>query len=163
MRHSTISHAPGIRPAAADVSRRTFLSAMAASTAACGLGASDAGAAEAAGAAGPSLKRGLATWTVSDFEALRGDTFLVRDAEGRTSRLRLEAAETSGQRAPGGSGAAPAGTGRAAFSLLFRSPPAGPARQDVYELRHPRLGTFSLLLVPIDRPRHTPVLEAILS
>ncbi|MCO6457612.1 MAG: hypothetical protein J5I93_20105 [Pirellulaceae bacterium] len=148
---------PCVRPAAADVSRRTFLSAMAASTAACGL------AAKAAGAANPATARGLATWTVSDFESLRGDLFLVRDAAGRTNHLRLETAAAASKSAPSGLGAAPSGPRRAAFSLLFRSPPEGPARQDVYELRHPNLGTFSLLLVPVDRPCHAVVLEAIIS
>ena len=38
------------------------------------------------------------------------------------------------------------------FSLLFRGPLEMPLRQDVYDISHPALGDFRLLLVPVLTP-----------
>jgi hypothetical protein len=39
--------------------------------------------------------------------------------------------------------------GRVPFSLLFHAEPGAAAPQQIFELRHPALGSFSLFLVPL--------------
>lgn len=133
------------------VPRRQFMATMAGTAVALGLsgGGASADAAELESLAG---REPMARWTVEQFQHLLGDSFVIHASDGRRHVLRLAEAEA---------GQASAGRGRTPFSLVFHGASVGPSQQDSYELSHPTLGTFSLLLVPVDRPQTTARLQAV--
>jgi hypothetical protein len=50
------------------------------------------------------------------------------------------------------------------FSLLFRGEQTSPLKQNTYLIEHPRLGTFSFLLVPVmTKDKSAPYYEAIIN
>ena len=85
----------------------------------------------------------LDTFTVSDFEALRGQLFRIADA------FVAELVEVTA--IPRESG------GRAPFSLVFEGGPSQPLPQAIYPVHHERLGAMEIFLVPIARDRYEAV------
>jgi hypothetical protein len=133
------------------VRRRQFMATVAGTAATLGL----SGSAASAGAAPlESLtdRDPMANWTVEQFRHMLGDAFFVHASDGQRHALRLAEAEP---------GLASAGRGRAPFSLVFHGSPQGPTQQDSYQLSHPTLGTFTLLLVPVDRQQSATRLQAV--
>lgn len=131
------------------VQRRQFMATMAGTAATLGLSGRAAAAApwEAMSSRDP-----MANWTVEQFQHMLGDSFTVHASDGQRHALRLVEAEA---------GPESAGCGRAPFSLVFHGPSQGPSQQDYYQLSHPVLGAFSVLLVPVDRQQATARLQAI--
>jgi hypothetical protein len=91
--------------------------------------------------------RDLATLTVDDFAALRGDRFRIAAGDG--ADFDAELVEVSQiQREPGG---------RAPFSLVFRGGPDPPLPQRIYRVEHAELGALEIFLVPIAADRYQAV------
>ena len=74
---------------------------------------------------------------MSDFEALKNETFVVRAEQ--------EVALTLKQVRPLGESGRPGG----AFSLWFFSAPGPFLQQQIYPLEHPKLGRLEIFLVPL--------------
>jgi hypothetical protein len=70
-------------------------------------------------------------------------SFLLRDGL-KTVRLLLVEASVFSAATPGSEAA-----GNEKFSLLFRGPAQLPLEQDTYLFEHPRIGRFSIFIVPI--------------
>jgi hypothetical protein len=80
----------------------------------------------------------LATANTADFSPLVGETLeLVPPSGPAFGAVLLDVT-------PG-----PPGAGRDQFALLFVGGPTPPARQGVYEVHHPRLGSLEIFLVPL--------------
>jgi hypothetical protein len=91
--------------------------------------------------------RDLATLSVDDFAALRGDRFRIAAGDG--ADFDAELVEVSQiQREPGG---------RAPFSLVFRGGPDPPLPQRIYRVEHAELGALEIFLVPIAADRYQAV------
>lgn len=91
--------------------------------------------------------RDLATLSVGDFAALRGDRFRV--APDGTPAFDVELVEvTEIPREPGG---------RAPFSLVFRGGPNPPLPQRIFHVEHAELGALEIFLVPIAADRYEAV------
>jgi hypothetical protein len=88
--------------------------------------------------------RDLATLSVGDFAALRGQPFRI--APGDVPPFEAELVEvTEIPREPGG---------RAPFSLVFRGGPDPPLPQRIYRVEHDALGALEIFLVPIAADRY---------
>ena len=85
-----------------------------------------------------------------------GSQFHIQTTAGDT--VTVELAEVVPSRFPPG----PVGR-RQPFSLIFRVPGNTRLSQDVYTVKHPRLGLARYLLVPVDSPRTCNHLEAVLA
>jgi hypothetical protein len=82
----------------------------------------------------------LATLTVADFAALKGERFRIASA------FEAELVEVSEiPREPGG---------RAPFSLVLEGGPTPPLPQGVHRVEHPELGAMELFLVPVAPGRY---------
>jgi hypothetical protein len=116
-------------------SRRNFLrnGAIGALAAGVSLGVSKEGFAASAGSEFPELP------DMAAFQAQLKTDFLI----GRSKvPIRLvDVLKLGSKRAVGGK--------REAFTLTFRADPKPPLKQETYTIEHARLGTFSMLLVPI--------------
>jgi hypothetical protein len=80
----------------------------------------------------------IGTLTAADFEPRLNETFRVQHADGELP-LKLHEVQrlAHAKRAGGG------------FSLVFVSPPGPFFTQSVYPLRHDRMGTVEMFLVPL--------------
>lgn len=87
----------------------------------------------------------------SDFENLDDKTFEIDFGEAGTLEATLE--KTSGF------SIAPAEGKRTPFSIFLRS--AGPPIQQTYSVRHEKLGTLELFLVPIEENDEGVLFEAV--
>jgi len=85
-----------------------------------------------------------------------GSPFYVQTAAGDTVEVELK--EVVPSRYPPG----PVGR-RQPFSMIFRVPGNTRLSQDVYTVKHSRLGSASYLLVPVDSPRTCNHLEAVMA
>jgi hypothetical protein len=91
--------------------------------------------------------RDVATLTVDDFAALRGQRFRIAP-EGAPA-FDAELVDVSGiAREPGG---------RAPFSLVFQGGPGQPLPQAIYRVEHEALGAIEIFLVPIAADRYEAV------
>ena len=82
----------------------------------------------------------LATLTVADFAARRGERFRIASA------FEAELVEVSEiPREPGG---------RAPFSLVLEGGPTPPLPQGIHRVEHPELGAMELFLVPVAPGRY---------
>lgn len=91
--------------------------------------------------------RDLATLSVDDFAALRGDRFRIApDGAPAFEAVLVEVSEIP--REPGG---------RAPFSLVFQGCPNSPLPQRIYRVEHDALGAIEIFLVPIAADRYEAV------
>lgn len=118
-----------------------------------------AGAAGAAGLAATSRNEALGGDPRPDdpdlarFAEQVGTRFEIEDSSGNRATVAL--IEASPVDSPGRGGH------RKPFSLVFRGPLGLRLGQDLYKVRHPRLGSMRLLLVPVDLPARYNHLEAV--
>ena len=91
--------------------------------------------------------RDLATLTVDDFAALRGNRFRIDPGDAPPFDAELvEVSEIA--REPGG---------RAPFSLVFQGGPNPPLPQRIYRVEHDEVGALEIFLVPIAADRYEAV------
>jgi|SRR6056297_2246286 len=91
--------------------------------------------------------------TATDFEALTGQDFRLRQEQMPESAAKLIEVEKLG---------GPAGpSGRAPFSLLFACDPDAEPVQAVFDIEHEKLGTQSVFLVPVGKDDRGLLLEAV--
>ena len=90
--------------------------------------------------------------TLEDFAGCLNETFKVSLNDGEVEFVLVEATPLK---------AGAPGMMRAPFSLLFHNTAALIFPQQMYPMRHPRLGEFSLFIVPIARNRDGFVYQAI--
>jgi hypothetical protein len=91
--------------------------------------------------------RDLATLTVEDFAALRGERFRLEPVDAPAFDVTLvEVREIA--REPGG---------RAPFSLTFQGGPTPPLPQRIHRVEHGGLGALDLFLVPVGPDRYEAV------
>lgn len=142
VRSSHAAHAPGPpadESAMSSLSRRSFLR--------LGAGVAVAGAAPlwpggvAAAATGRARGARLARAT---FQPAVGSTFLLDAGSWSTEAVLEEVGDL-----PSG----PASGDEASFGLLFRAPASAPSEQATFRVHSARVGTFTLLAVPVDRGR----------
>lgn len=91
--------------------------------------------------------RSLASLSVADFAALRGDRFRIAPDDAPAFEVELVDV-TEIAREPGG---------RAPFSLVFQGGPNPPLPQRIYRLEHDALGPIAIFLVPIASDRYEAV------
>jgi hypothetical protein len=80
--------------------------------------------------------------TVADFKGRTGETFRIADPKGAIDVVLAEATDLSLR-------AAPPGSRRAPFSLIFRGPPKPVLPQRTYALENETMGRLEIFLVPI--------------
>ena len=88
------------------------------------------------------------------FSSLTGQAFQLARPDGRVIEVTLEevrAREDQEFR------------GRVPFSMLFRGPRGENLRQGLYRLGHAELGSWDLLMVPVEPDGETPYLEVVIS
>lgn len=103
------------------------------------------------GAPTPVSGLALESVTVENFQPLMGDIFrLIVPGRGALPVRLVDAAETSTR--PLARARVLAAGFRPPFALLFESRSPIVLPQETYELQHPRVGSLSLFLVPIESP-----------
>lgn len=88
------------------------------------------------------------------FEAELGSSFLMASGGSPFSELKLIAVDDLSVRMPEGQRGE-------VFSAVFLGPKTPALPQDIYRLEHPRLGGFSLMLVPVGSREDGQFLEAV--
>lgn len=91
--------------------------------------------------------------TLEQFAGCLNETFHARLNDGEVDFVLVEAAPFSGKPRPDAV--------RAPFSLLFRNTSAFLFPQQIYPMRHERLGEFGIFLVPIAREREGFLYQAV--
>ena len=136
--------------------RRGFLTGVASAGAAAALGLTPTGVL-ADELAWKSTGIQLDRVTVKDFANRLGTTFQIEHLPGMYLRAELVKAALTPRRP------SPRAARREPFSLTFHVPQKEALPQNTYQVWHPKLGQFSLFLVPIGRPPTGTRVEAIFS